>query len=115
MGGRSQLATFTDEEHLVERLKLDFQRVLTKKRPEKEVKANEYEESQNKIRNFMLLPAVHSGKEIRLKLKLDGEPFSASKQVCSALNLTYGATIGYRTELVLPKLERGFVRCTMHS
>lgn len=102
------VATFTDESHLVERLKLDFQGVLTRKQPEKEVKANEYKDSENKIHNFMLLPALYSGKEIRLKLKLDGEPFPASKQVCSAFNLTYGATVGYHTELILPKIEEKF-------
>lgn len=102
------VATFTDEDHLVETLKLDFGALLTRKQPERKAKANEYKDSENKIQNFMLLPVVYSGKEIRLKLKLDGEPFSASKQVCSAFNLTYGATIFYRTELILPKIERKF-------
>ncbi len=102
------VATFTDEDHLVERLKLDFGALLTRKQPERKGKTNEYKDSENKIRNFMLLPAVYSGKEIRLKLKLDGEPFSASKQVCNTFNLPYGATIGYRTELILPEIEEKF-------
>lgn len=102
------IATFVDEDHLAERLKIDFHRLLTKKESEKEEKVNEYGNSEDKIHKFILLPKVYSGKEIRLKLKFNKEPFPASKSVCNAFNLIYGATIGYSIEFIIPKIKEKF-------
>lgn len=98
------IATFVDEDDLAEKLKRDFARLLTKKEPEGK-KVNEYDNSRDKICRFMLLPKLYSGKEIKLRLKIKGEPFPASRSVCDAFNLTYGATVGYCIEFILPKIK----------
>lgn len=102
------IATFTDENDFAEKLRVDFSRLLTKKEAQKQKKTDEYRNSEDRIRRFMLLPATCSGKEIKLRLKFDGEPFPASKSVCNVFNLTYGATIGYSIKFVMPKIKDKF-------
>lgn len=102
------IATFTDQNDLAEKLRVDFSRLLTKKEAQKQKKTDEYRNSQDTIRRFMLLPATCSGKETKLRLKFDGEPFPASKSLCNAFNLTYGATIGYSIKFVMPKIKEKF-------
>lgn len=102
------IGKFTDENDLAEKLRVDFDRLLTKKEAQKQKKTNEYRNSKDKIRRFMLLPATCSGKEIKLRLKFDGKPFPASKSLCNAFNLTYGATIGYSIKFIMPKIKEKF-------
>ncbi len=100
--------TFVDEDDLAKKVNRDFGRLLTRKEPEVKI-VNEYDNSRELIRRFILMPKLYSGKEIKLKIKLEGEPFPVSRSVCDTFNLTYGATVGYCIEFILPTIKEKLV------
>lgn len=103
------IATFADEDRLAESLRIDLDRLLTKRVPEKEGRGNEYEISVDKIYKFTVLPKKYSGTEVKLMLRLNRDPFPASRSVCDAFNLTYGATLGYDISFMRPEMGQRFL------
>jgi hypothetical protein len=92
--------TFGDPADLVVKLKRDLQRRVGPRQDE--VPIADFEISRKVLERFLLLPKSHSGSEIRLRVKVKGQPFPASRGLCKAFNLPYGATIGTNIEIGLP-------------
>lgn len=79
---------------LAEKLEQDFRRYLELKDREAAGARDEFAEAAKSLRQFLLLPKNLSGREVRLRIKTKGKPFAASRELCDAFNLPYGATIG---------------------
>lgn len=97
--------TFINEEDLIEKLKRRFNQLLSKKEKLNEIQINEYDNSKNIIDKFILLPKLFSGKEIKIKIKLIEDPFPASSNICEEFNLNFGGTLGYKINIILPKIN----------
>lgn len=95
--------TFDGPADLVTKLKRDLQRHVLPK--DKEVPKEDFEQSKAVAKRFLLLPQSLSGSEIRVHVKKKGHPFPASRGVCKAFNLPYGATIGLNVEVTHPAGE----------
>lgn len=107
---RHTVDTFVSETDLAEKLKRDFKRLLTPKKPLDDEEIGEFENSSRLIEKFLLMPKAMSGREIQLKLKITGSPFPASREICTALNYEFGSTIGVSIEIEQPS---GFERCQL--
>jgi len=106
---RHTIDTFINDDDLAEKLRRKFGEVFSQKDKSKAVKANEYQNALDTLNKFLLVPKAYSGKEIQLKVRFKGEPFPASKAVCSAFNLDYGKTIGIEIEIIEPAIKiQGF-------
>jgi len=92
--------TFDGATDLVTKLKRALQRNLARKLAE--APTDEFEFSRATAARFLLLPLSVSGSEIRVKVKTRAQPFPASRSLCNAFNLPYGATIGIRVEVTQP-------------
>ena len=92
---------FLSEDDLAEKLKRKFDDLLSAKK-KKEPSADEYSNSKEIITKFLLLPKVYSGREVKLKINFVGNPFPASKSLCSNFNLVYGKTIGVNIKIWEP-------------
>ena len=57
------------------------------------------------MNKFLLLPKLYSDKQIKLCIKIEDEPFPASKDLCKDFYFTYGSTIGVKVVFVEPKYE----------
>jgi hypothetical protein len=101
---RHTVDTFTTPSDIGEKIRRDFRRVLGP--PEGDGKDNtksEIDKSSDAIEKFLLIPKAVSGREILLDLELKGEPFPASKDICTAFNLSFGATVGIQVEIKKPE------------
>lgn len=96
---------FLSEDDLSEKLKRKFGDLLTSKGPKSETSADEYDSSKQIIGKFLLLPKVYSGKVVKLKIDFLGDPFPASKSLCSSFNLEYGKTIGVKVKIKAPLID----------
>lgn len=101
---RHTIDTFIDDDDLSEKLKRKFNELLTKQQENGSI-VDEYSNSKDIIKKACLLPKVYSGKEIKLKIILKGQPFPASKSICESFNLEYGKTIGVELKIIEPKLD----------
>jgi hypothetical protein len=54
------------------------------------------------IKKFHLMPKNLNGTELELIVKFKSSPFTIEKEICDAFDLTYGASIGRKIELVEP-------------
>ena len=102
MRERHTVATYSSAEDLSEKLGRDFRKLLESKKADGPVSSDEFELAASIIKKFLLVPNEFSGKEIRLKIKIKGEPYPASKEVCDSLSLVFGSTIGVNIEIVEP-------------
>lgn len=93
---------FLSEDDLAEKLKRKFDDLLSAKKEKKEPSADEYTNSKEIITKFLILPKVYSGREVKLKINFVGNPFPASKSLCSNFNLVYGKTIGVNIKIREP-------------
>lgn len=98
---RHTIDTFVSEEDLVEKLRRDLKRHLD---PSKATahEPNEFSEALSVIKNFMLIPKQVAGREVRLAVKVTGDPYPASHDICSAFNYEFGATVGVPVTIVEP-------------
>lgn len=102
---RHTIDTFTDETDLAEKLDRKFDELLSKKANGLTETEDEYKKSNDILQKFLLLPKEYSSKEVKLKIKFDGEPFPASKAICKSFYLSYGRTLGIRIKLILPNIK----------
>jgi len=102
---RHTIDTFTDETDLAEKLDRKFDELLSKKENGLTETEDEYKKSNDILQKFILLPKEYSSKEVKLKIKFDGEPFPASKAICKSFYLSYGRTIGIRIKIILPNIK----------
>jgi hypothetical protein len=54
------------------------------------------------IDRFFLVPKDYSGREVRVRVRLEGEAFPASKPLCTAFNLEFGNTVGRLVSIKAP-------------
>ena len=99
---RHTVDTFVSEEDLVEKLRRDLKRQLDPSNTNAPV-LNEFSEALSVIKNFMLVPKQVAGREIRLEVKVTGEPYPASYAICSAFNYEFGSTVGIPVVIVKPE------------
>lgn len=92
--------TFDAPADLVTKLKRDLKRYLDPKR--QDGSPDEFELARSVADRFLLLPQPLSGSEIRLQVRMKGQPFAASRGICQAFNLPYGATIGVALAVTRP-------------
>lgn len=100
--------SFVDESDLAEKLKRRFGDALSKKKPTDE-KENEYENSEDILNKFCLMPMKFSGREIKIEVRLMGDPFPVSKSICKIFGFEYGKTIGIHIDIIKPKLKEKYL------
>lgn len=64
---------------------------------------DEFAESKMWLQSFLLLPKTVAGIDVRLKVRISGEPYLASNAVCQTFNFEFGATFGIPVEVVMPE------------
>lgn len=102
---RHTIDFFVSEDDLAEKIGRKFNELLTTKTELEEPSKDEYANSKHLIDKFLLLPKIYSGREIKLEVDFIGQPFPASKSLCSSFNLDYGKTIGVKVEIKKPKID----------
>jgi hypothetical protein len=100
---RHTVATYRSPDDLVEKLERDFRKLLHSKITVSQEGLNEYEKALETIKRFLLVPNEMSGKEVRLKVKMKGNAYPASKGVCDSFNLVFGSTVGIQIQILEPK------------
>ncbi|HEU4558068.1 MAG TPA: DUF4062 domain-containing protein [Longimicrobium sp.] len=99
---RHTVEFFTSEEDLAAKLKRDFARAELSLRENETDEPDEFAAAAVLLRQFSLAPKSVAGQQLRVKLRGNGSPYSASKQVCTAFNLEYGNTVGLPIEILAP-------------
>lgn len=103
---RHTVDTFVTEEDLVQNLRRDLGRYIQPSQPLSSG-ADEYVLGVDTIQKFLLVPKLVAGREVLLDVKVTGVPYPASREICSAFNYVFGATVGIPIEIVQPE---GFVQ-----
>lgn len=98
---RHTVDSYTDEADLVAKVRRDLQRHLSPRAPAP-VETDEFLEAKTKLEAFLLLPKSVAGTQVRLKMKASGEPYPASRALCQAFNLEFGATVGVPIKIIEP-------------
>ena len=100
---RHTIDTFTSSEDIGEKLRRDFMRITGGSSKEGgDIFDEEIENSKEYIDKFLLIPKEVSGKEILLDVEFSGKPFPASRGICNAFNLDFGATVGVSVNIKKP-------------
>lgn len=95
--------TFSNSQDLVSKLQRQFSKYLT---PKKEtVIEDEYENTKKILDLFFLVPSIYSGREIKLKIKFQGQAKPASKAICQNFNFEFGKTVVTQIEVIHPVFE----------
>ena len=99
------IGKFASARDLAETIRRDFRRYLSPKTVTEtsDQAATEFEEASVLAGRFLLQPAVHSGREIRIRARFTATPFPASKALCEAFNLQYGAAVGQPVQIERPQ------------
>lgn len=104
---RHTVSIFVSADDLGKRLEKDLRELLSSRVPEVIGSRDEFVESADIIRKFLLVPGQYSGQQIRIVVKVLGQPFPASRDICQAFQLSFGRTVGVR---VLIQTPEGFDR-----
>lgn len=99
---RHTIDTFVTEEDLVQKLRRDLGRYLQPSQPSPSG-TDEYLLGVQAIQKFLLVPKLVAGREVLLDVKVTGTPYPASREICSAFNYVFGATVGIPIEIVRPE------------
>lgn len=100
---RHTIDTFADSQDLISKLQRQFSEYLT---PKKEtVIEDEYESTKKILDLFFLVPSSYSGREIKLKVKFEGQPKPVSKAICQNFNFEFGKTVVNQVAVVYPVFE----------
>ncbi len=102
---RHTIDKYNDAADLAEKLGRKFDELLTKKSAESSKLDNDFNRSKDILQKFLLLPKEFTGREVKLKIRLEGEPFPASKAICKSFSLNYGRTLGVRIKMKLPLIK----------
>lgn len=111
---RHTVDTFISEEDIVEKFKRRLDSVLLSKQELPISEVDEYAASKEILEKFLLLPGSYTGREIKLLVDFQGEPFPASKPICNLFNLEYGKTIGIPIKMRLPNLSNDMSNAFKH-
>ena len=99
---RHTIDTFVTEEDLIQKLRRDIGRYVQPSHPSSSG-TDEYLLGVQAIQKFLLVPKLVAGREVLLDVKIVGTPYPASREICSAFNYVFGATIGISIEIVRPE------------
>ncbi|UTW62208.1 DUF4062 domain-containing protein [bacterium SCSIO 12741] len=94
---------FKDSSDLVDKLNRKFKTFFDQKKLGNDL--SDYDTSINTINRFFLTPKSHSGKEVKLRIKILGKLFPASQLVCSNFGLVFGKTVGVPIKVIEPALN----------
>jgi hypothetical protein len=100
---RHTIDTFSNAQDLVSKLQRQFTEKLTQKKDT--VIDDEYINTKKILDLFFLVPAIYSGREIKLKVKFIGKPKPVSKAICKNFNFEFGKTIVNKIEVLHPVFE----------
>ena len=102
--GRHTVASFSTAEDLVDKLRRDIgHHVELRKKEEATGEARgEFEKTLVMVSRFLLMPKSAIGREVLMRASLTWA-YPASRALCRAFNLEYGATIGTNIKVVQPK------------
>lgn len=95
--------TFSNPQDLTTKLQRKFKELLTPKVTA--VIEDEYDNTKKVMDLFLLVPAAYSGREIKLKVKFNGQPQPVSKAICLNFNFEFGKTVVCKIEVVHPILK----------
>lgn len=95
--------SFSNSQDLVSKLQRKFTELLTPKA--ETIIIDEYENTKKTLELFFLVPAVYSGREIKLKVKFSEKAYPVSKPVCDSYNFEFGKTIVNKIDVVYPTFE----------
>jgi hypothetical protein len=98
---RHTVDTFIAEQDLVQKLRRDLNRLLTP--ISIPAATDEFSLAAETIRQFLLVPKLVAGREVLVDIKVTGSPYPASRDICSAFNYVFGATIGIPIEIQRPQ------------
>jgi hypothetical protein len=93
---------YTNEADLAKKLQRDLERHLTLRAPAR-AGTDEFADSKSNLEAFLLLPKTVAGTEVRLKVRASDNPYPASRALCQAFNLEFGATFGIPIEILAPE------------
>ena len=99
---RHTVDTFVFEDDLVQKLRRDLGRHLQPSQVSPSG-TDEYILGIGTIQKFLLVPKLIAGREVLLDVKVTGAPYPASREICSAFNYVFGATVGIPIEIVRPE------------
>lgn len=99
---RHTVAMFGSPDDLANRLDKDLRQLLTAREPQMADQGDEFAESADTIRKFLLIPRQYSGRQVRVVVKVLGDAFPASREICDAFQLSFGRTVGVRVSLQTP-------------
>lgn len=99
---RHTIDTFVDEKDLAAKLGRKLEGYVSPRVIE-EGGLDEYTVSNAKLGRFFLLPKSVAGTEVRLCMKIAEPAYPASREVCAAFNLEFGATLGVNVSIVRPE------------
>lgn len=95
--------TFVNAKDLAEKLGRDL-RTRVPQKASSAMPQDELSASKHLLEQYRLLPLTVAGKEALLHMEVRGDPYPASKAVCEAFNLTFGATIGIPITVTQPSV-----------
>lgn len=99
--------TFTSPEDLSEKVLYSIKKLIQKRSSVKEKNPNKSLKSKDLVQKFSLLPSLYDDKTIEVTVKFNKEFFAASKDICEAFYLPYGATIITSVEIISPVEAKG--------
>lgn len=103
---RNTVATFGSPDDLAKKLDKDLRQLLTSLASQPAEQQDDFAQSADTLRKFLLVPAQYSGQQVRVMLKIDSNVFPASREICDAFQLSFGRTVGVRVSIQAPA---GFV------
>jgi Domain of unknown function (DUF4062) len=98
---RHTVDSFLDDKNLVKKIGRDLERLLGTT-ADVEINADEVAEVTADLKRFLLAPKTLSGHEVKLEIRTTSAPFPASRAVCDAFNLEFGATVGANVQITQP-------------
>jgi hypothetical protein len=104
---RHTVATFGSPDDLAKKLENDLRQLLTSRASQPAEQQDDFAQSADVLRNFLLVPAQYSGQQVRVTLKIDGHVFPASREICDAFQLSFGRTVGVRVSIQTPSGFKG--------
>ena len=99
---RHTVDTYTTPADLVKKLDRDLRRHLSLREPAAP-NADEFAAAKASIETFLLMPRAVAGTEVRLQVRVASPPYPASRAICDAFNLEFGATVGVEVEVIRPE------------
>ena len=99
---RHTVSSISTPEDRSSKIESDFRQYFDERASDDRLSENEVTSALATVERFLLMPKSAKGREIRVRVAFEGNPFAASRGICEAFNLEYGRTIGVRVRLDQP-------------